>query len=556
MYSGLISRNLSEAFIYIPYENAFGEKQWLLSTKISSTGDASKIFPCWFDDGSTKTTFELSLRHNREHTALSNTRRRLSALSPTDYNNEWTIFEKTPLLFPQQLAFIIGNFERSTHYDEAYRVWTLTDADNNYEYISIIGGKIWSAMKNLTGITNHDKIIKNFDFVILHNVILPQVNPFYSYGILITNNEIVTFIKNNSEILKPKTKLHQQISFSICMQWYPFYNFQSNNDNDVFLNYGVIAYLVAATTDQFYESPYAVEKIIHQVSDSRDLDLTIIKILHIIGETNLRNLLHNLAVESHLGVLETNYLLQKYSKILGVNILRMMEILGNLLLTEGYPVVNVTRDYSRHSVTVRQKRFLKNPSENSNEKYWIPLNYATKNNPNFDDTTVTRWINPDSNKIVMSVAATNDQWIICNKQLIENHSPVLLFPKNSVFQVSPAIIPSRHTDDFDLKNIYTSIENLLDRYKWGNGRQCLLKSICELAETPLSKVNSDILVDVVHLLLTPTEDLPEKVNSSHRTIDKLYRQAELLGRSGGDCTWSYPDCIESPLKSFTQIVFT
>lgn len=27
MYSGLISRNLSEAFIYIPYENAFGEKQ-------------------------------------------------------------------------------------------------------------------------------------------------------------------------------------------------------------------------------------------------------------------------------------------------------------------------------------------------------------------------------------------------------------------------------------------------------------------------------------------------------------------------------------------------
>ncbi|XP_057331714.1 uncharacterized protein LOC130671682 [Microplitis mediator] len=82
----------------------------------------------------------------------------------------------------------------------------------------------------------------------------------------------------------------------------------------------------------------------------------------------------------------------------------------------------------------------------------------------------------------------------------ENHSPVLLFPKNSVFQFtigvsvpllatnkkgnvvfsagfqfnyalpwnltqlqSPTIVPSRHTDDFDLKNIYMSIENLLDR---------------------------------------------------------------------------------------------
>ncbi|XP_074111295.1 uncharacterized protein LOC141535327 [Cotesia typhae] len=99
-------------------------------------------------------------------------------------------------------------------------------------------------------------------------------------------------------------------------------------------------------------------------------------------------------------------------------------------------------------------------------------------------------------------------------------------------------------------------ENVVSEYNWSDGRQCLLRSICELAETPLNRVNTDVLVDVVHLLLTPSEDLPETVNSSRRYIDKLYHRAELLGRSGGDCASSYPGCAESPLKYFTQIVFT
>ncbi|KAH0549492.1 hypothetical protein KQX54_009737 [Cotesia glomerata] len=129
-------------------------------------------------------------------------------------------------------------------------------------------------------------------------------------------------------------------------------------------------------------------------------------------------------------------------------------------------------------------------------------------------------------------------------------------PWNLTQLQSPSIIPSRHTDDFNLNNIYLSIENLFDRYNWSDGRQCLLRSICELAETPLNRVNTDVLLDVVHLLLTPSEDLPETVNSSHRSIDKLYHRAELLGRSGGDCASSYSGCAESPLKYFTQIVFT
>ncbi|XP_067203190.1 uncharacterized protein [Linepithema humile] len=122
-------------------------------------------------------------------------------------------------------------------------------------------------------------------------------------------------------------------------------------------------------------------------------------------------------------------------------------------------------------------------------------------------------------------------------------------------QFEPTIIPARHIRDLDLQETYIAIEDMLDEHGWRDGRQCLLRTICELAETPLRRAEQDVLEEMIHLILTPTEDLPVAINSSHRSADKLYQEAEQLGRSGGDCILTYPDCIESPLKLFTEIVF-
>ncbi|XP_043462693.1 uncharacterized protein LOC122498820 isoform X1 [Leptopilina heterotoma] len=90
---------------------------------------------------------------------------------------------------------------------------------------------------------------------------------------------------------------------------------------------------------------------------------------------------------------------------------------------------------------------------------------------------------------------------------------------------------------------------------WQKGRECLLRTICELAETPLARSSQDIVEDIIHLLLTPSEDLPRTGYSNKWSVNKLYHEAERLGKSGGDCILTYPNCIESPLESFTQIVF-
>lgn len=53
----------------------------------------------------------------------------------------------------------------------------------------------------------------------------------------------------------------------------------------------------------------------------------------------------------------------------------------------------------------------------------------------------------------------------------------------------------------------------------------------------------------------PSEDLPEGFDSNHRTVHEMYHDAERLGRVGGDCILAYPNCIESPLESFTEVLW-
>lgn len=45
-------------------------------------------------------------------------------------------------------------------------------------------------------------------------------------------------------------------------------------------------------------------------------------------------------------------------------------------------------------------------------------------------------------------------------------------------------------------------ERFVFRHGWEDGRECLLKTICELAETPFGRTRRDVLEEVIHLILT------------------------------------------------------
>lgn len=82
----------------------------------------------------------------------------------------------------------------------------------------------------------------------------------------------------------------------------------------------------------------------------------------------------------------------------------------------GYPVVWVKRDYETGSVSFTQERFLLNDNNHILEDEWyIPVNYVTKSDLNFDTTTATNWLQPNIN-LVLNLRLNSEDFLIVNKQ--------------------------------------------------------------------------------------------------------------------------------------------
>ncbi|GLV46722.1 uncharacterized protein CBL_14006 [Carabus blaptoides fortunei] len=71
---------------------------------------------------------------------------------------------------------------------------------------------------------------------------------------------------------------------------------------------------------------------------------------------------------------------------------------------------------------------------------------------------------------------------------------------------------------------------MLDDYGL-NGEDCLLRSICEMAETPMDTHHTNnILENILHYILTPSEDIynqnKDYINQTDTEVNK-YFQAEV-----------------------------
>lgn len=64
-----------------------------------------------------------------------------------------------------------------------------------------------------------------------------------------------------------------------------------------------------------------------------------------------------------------------------------------------------------------------------------------------------------------------------------------------------------------------------------NGRECLLRAICEVAETPVN--HNGLVGELLQLFFTP---------GKHERVSQDYRDARKVGLNRVDCEKMYPDC--------------
>ncbi|KAJ8688556.1 hypothetical protein QAD02_024351 [Eretmocerus hayati] len=91
---------------------------------------------------------------------------------------------------------------------------------------------------------------------------------------------------------------------------------------------------------------------------------------------------------------------------------------------------------------------------------------------------------------------------------------------------------ARATDDRAV--FYRMVEHELER-RGRPGRDCIKRSICESAETPLK--DDGLMGEIFHVLLTP--DYGNSVN-----VDSSYKEAAEVGRMGQDCSKAFSACPE------------
>ncbi|XP_069694257.1 uncharacterized protein [Periplaneta americana] len=96
-------------------------------------------------------------------------------------------------------------------------------------------------------------------------------------------------------------------------------------------------------------------------------------------------------------------------------------------------------------------------------------------------------------------------------------------------------------------NLYSMLEVIIDRLEL-DGRACVLRAICEAADTTLQ--HNDLAGDVLHVLLTPSTTSDEV--SSYSNFE--YHAAERLGREiSGSCHLLYPECEVGLLDLISKV---
>uniref|UniRef100_A0A182YG72 Aminopeptidase n=1 Tax=Anopheles stephensi TaxID=30069 RepID=A0A182YG72_ANOST len=417
------------------------ETKYLATTFLAATY-ARSVFPC-YDEPAYKARFNVKIRHLSHHTALSNMPV-TNSLQFDGYSE--TTFDTTPLMSTYLVAFVVSEMKTLSSDQELFRVFAPENKVNDTIYAHDFAVRAVRALETHFGRQNQmPKIdlvgIPDFAMGAMENWGLITFRE--DYLIYEGEEETTAFAKQRIASVITHELVHMWFGNEVTPEWWTY----------VWLNEGFANFFEYYITSQlepswkFWEqfvlrnvhtalskdchssarpmNYYATDPaILNELYDYvvYDKSASVIRMMQsVIGIDTFRQAINDyLRSRSYLST-RPEYLYTSIEKFRTVDLPASVEtIFESWANAPGYPVVTVTVDRTKRTLTASQKRFwMPNEVETApeNKLFYIPLNYASSvsSSSTFEDTAPTFWLTPTEPTTTISIES-GIEWLVVNKQ--------------------------------------------------------------------------------------------------------------------------------------------
>ncbi|KAG5346782.1 AMPN Aminopeptidase, partial [Acromyrmex charruanus] len=422
----------------ISYINRTPDVMWLNAVYFQPIR-GRRLFPCW-DEPAFKATFNISILHHENYTALSNTP--IQKLEFADNNMVWTHFRTTPLMSTYHVAVVLTNFHShriNANTSEHQAIWCRTYSAQYTKFAE----NIFEIVTSHLGIRWNKKIAK------LDHVVLPESENMWNWylrdgmsqwGLIfyretrVLYNEAIDPPSRKIEIMRLVTHevVHHWLNNLVRLSWWSYLwiidgiagLFAANAINEIFPDSRVSdLFVVQMQHDSLNLDTHSLMKPLQQeINDIADIDLLFTSVFYIKAPVIFRMLQHVLTdvifwegINKYLNMDQLNSANSDYDLWMTMQTAQiksnskylpnLISIMSKWTATSQYPVVNVIRKSRSSNIIISQGK----------NTWWIPITYTTQTELNFNDTVPSHWLTPNvQQKIISNI--TRFDWIIFNLQ--------------------------------------------------------------------------------------------------------------------------------------------
>ncbi|KAH8298712.1 hypothetical protein KR018_007890, partial [Drosophila ironensis] len=425
-------------FYLSTYTDDAGNTQYLATTQFEST-DARHAFPC-YDEPSKRAFFTITINHDPSYNAISN-----MPVNETATSSGVTSFDKTVNMPSYLVAFIVSKFVYTSGEFNGLpqRVYSREGTEGDQEWALINGMLVEKRLSEYFNIS--------FALPKLDQAGIPDfaAGAMENWGLATYREEYLLYNPENSTIntqtniatIESHEDAHMWFGDLVAIEWWSYLwlkeGFATLFENlavdlaypewDIFQTFHAGSYQSALVNDAsptarpmsyFVQKPSEIALLYDSVSYAK-AGSVLNMWRHALTNTVFKRGLYNYLNDNKFTAANPTKLFEGIAKAAVEEDFAVpatiAEMMGSWTDQGGVPLLTVTRNYTDGSFVISQDTYTNNNSYTSDKLWYVPVNYANYDNPDFRNTTASHYL-LNQRQLTVDAGLDATSWLILNKQ--------------------------------------------------------------------------------------------------------------------------------------------